>query len=442
VLVIFLKKNEMFRQLRLKFTFSILLVLLVFLSFLSSGLYFGTKTIISTSSKGILEKSAEDIIYGNVQGLDYFGIPPIPNRKNIFDSVKDRLMFNGSKLKLSYAIYDQSLDLVYVKNNSDISFDKFEQYVLSTYRDKNNSFITDTIDDVEYRIYTVFFNHQSQVGVIQLYQDISMEIFILNHLKRNLIIMSGISLLILTLISWFLAGISIKPVQKSWENQKSFLADASHELRTPIAIIQTNLDAAMSDPDGTISENERWLNNAYSESQLMGKLVGELLILAQIDANQVPITMQDMDLSEVCANTIEKFDLKANEKQIDMIQNLEKNLIVLGDSPKISQLVTILIDNAIKYSHIGGEIRVTLKKEKGFARLIVEDDGIGLDPKDHDKIFERFYRADQARHREDGGTGLGLSIAKWIVENHKGHIDVSGHLGKGTRFTIEIPLSN
>ncbi|HBH13522.1 MAG: Histidine kinase [Clostridiales bacterium 38_11] len=431
----------MFKKLRIRFTLSILLVMIIFLSILSGALYMGTKTLIDSSSRNLLEKSANDIIYGNNIGQDYFGFPNTEDTTDFFERFRQSLVFNDSKLKLSYAIYDKSLNMAYVRNNGGISFEKFEKYVLNAYKNQGYSFVIDNIDNIDYRIYTKFFRNEGTMGVLQLYQDISMELFILNHLKKILIITSLMSAVILTIVSWFLAGLSISPVKKAWLRQKEFVADASHELRTPLSVIQTNLDAALCDQERTISDNEMWLNNAYTETQLMTKLVEELLTLAQIDANQIRITREKINFSDICMSVIDRFRVKLIENNLELDTNIDEDIFIMGDSLRVAQLITIFLDNAIKYTNRNGKIKITLKSENDCATFRITDSGMGMSRRDTERIFDRFYRADKARHRENGGTGLGLSIAKWIADNHKGKITVDSKIGQGTTFIVEFPIS-
>jgi signal transduction histidine kinase len=415
-------------------------VLIVFLSVLSTTLYIGTKTLIETSSKLTLERSANEIIIGNYRGEIQFGDSTYDENFRIVDRFRQTLTFNDANLKLSYAIFDQSLNMIYVRNNGDISFDYFERYVRTAYEKQGRSFDRDNIEDVDYRIYTLFFGDGGKIGVLQLYQDISMEVMVLAHLKRILMILTVASALVLTAISWFLAGMSIKPVRKAWQKQKEFVADASHELRTPLSVIQTNLDAALSDEKSTIAERHIFLDNAYTETQLMSKLVEELLMLAKIDVKQMDLDKTPVNFSEICASIEERFQHKLDEKQITLESKVEKNVLVKGDSLRLMQLIAILMDNAIKYNQTNGEIKIVLEKEKGCALFIITDTGMGIEKNELPRIFDRFYRGDKARHRENGGTGLGLSIAKWIIEEHKGSIDVRSSLDEGTQFFARIPL--
>ncbi|SHJ58295.1 His Kinase A (phospho-acceptor) domain-containing protein [Dethiosulfatibacter aminovorans DSM 17477] len=435
----------MFRKLRIRFTLSTLLILVVFLSILSTAVYLGTKKLITSSSEGMLAGTADRIIRTeddrNNNGNDLI-IPDLFENKKVMDKFENLFAVNDPKLKVGYVMYDNMLDVVYIRNSADIPYDEFEKYVLDSFQDRNSLFSLEIIDDVEYRIYTKFFNTGTKAGVVQLYQDVSMETFILEHLKHSLLFLIIVSSFILAVISWHLAGKSIRPVMESWKRQKEFIADASHELRTPLTVIQTNLDAAMCDNSGTIAENRVWLDNAYSETEVMSKLVGELLMLAKIDSNQVTIGNGNVDLTDLCRRTVDKFAENFKMKDISVEMNLEEGIMISGDELKLTQMLSILTDNAIKYSESPGKYSIRLNSEKNKAILKISDEGVGISDEDLHRIFDRFYRADKARHREEGGTGLGLSIAKWIVENHGGKIKVDSTVDIGTTFTVELPIND
>jgi signal transduction histidine kinase len=432
----------MFRKLRIRFTCSTLVILVVFLSALSSTVYFATSRVIAKSSENMLVDSANRIIASESNMFDPNVFPRYNDNRKIFEKFKGMFAVNDTKLKLGYVVYDQMLDLVYVENNDDIPFNEFEKYVLEAYEDRESKFSYDEIEDVNYRVYTSFFNNGSKMGVIQLYQDIGMEVFILQHLKNSLLFLIIVSSFILAVISWYIAGKSIRPVMESWNKQKEFIADASHELRTPLTVIQTNLDAAMCDDSGTIADNRMWLDNAYSETEVMSKLVGELLMLAKIDANQVVIASGDVNLTNICRRTVDKFSEKFKLKDILVEMDLEDGLLVSGDELKLTQMLSILTDNAIKYTESPGKFSIRLTSKKNKAVLEISDKGVGISGEDLDRIFDRFYRADKSRHREEGGTGLGLSIAKWIVENHGGTIKVDSIIDRGSTFTVELPIKS
>lgn len=238
--------------------------------------------------------------------------------------------------------------------------------------------------------------------------------------------------------SLFMANRALIPIKKSWEQQKNFVADASHELRTPLAVIQTNLDIVKSNPNEMVETQMGWLENIEAESKLMTKMVGDLLFLARADAHQLLVNMESFKLNEAVKEAVIPFEPVAARQGLKLNKKTEQQIDFYGDQMRIKQLIAILIDNAIKYTPSGGEISLELQDDPHNIQIIVADTGEGIEKEHLDKIFERFYRVDQARSRESGGTGLGLSIAEWIVKEHHGTIKVKSQPGKGTTFTVSM----
>ncbi|MCL2771741.1 MAG: HAMP domain-containing histidine kinase [Oscillospiraceae bacterium] len=243
------------------------------------------------------------------------------------------------------------------------------------------------------------------------------------------------------LISMFLAGKAIKPIRESMEKQKKFVADASHELRTPIAVIRSNAEMIMDSPEMTIEENMKWLKYIYDESKRMGKMTEDLLLLSHADAkNEVP--KEDIDLSRLAADTYDSFKLLLEENKLtDGKAEITEGVHVYANEFSMKQLITILLDNAMKYTKEGG-ISVRLEKDDNFAYMYIKDTGVGIPADMKEKIFERFFRIDKSRAKTaaTGGLGLGLSIAKVIADEHGGTISVESELEKGSEFCVKLPL--
>jgi signal transduction histidine kinase len=241
-------------------------------------------------------------------------------------------------------------------------------------------------------------------------------------------------------ISIFLARWAVKPINSAWEKQKQFVADASHELKTPIAIIEANTDVVLSNPDDLVKEQSKWLEYIKNETQRMTKLVQQLLFIAKFDSGEERLVFENFDISELVSGMCLVFEPLIFEKGKALETGIDPDLKINGDADKIKQLVTILIDNAIKHSDENGKVYVALteEKQKGKVKLIVANTGEPIPQESQDKIFERFYRVDKSRARATGGSGLGLSIAKTIVENHKGSINVYSRPGELTRFVVII----
>lgn len=282
-------------------------------------------------------------------------------------------------------------------------------------------------------------NNGNEIGVVQVYQSVEVERMFSSQLILTLIIIGLISIVILAVISYVLDGISLIPIKKDWNQQKDFVADASHELRTPLIVIQTNLDVALSDEEGTIEENHEWINNAYTESIKMSKLVNDLLLLAKIDSKEIYIKKESIDITELLKQVISHMRPMFNNKKIKLEENILDNVLVYGDYDRIRQLIIILLDNAIKYTNENRSVEITLENIENKTLLKVKDTGIGLSDEDKEKVFNRFYRGDKARTSENGGSGLGLSIAYWIVKTHNGTIKLESEFNKGSTFIVEFP---
>lgn len=222
----------------------------------------------------------------------------------------------------------------------------------------------------------------------------------------------------------------IKPVIETFNKQKQFIADASHELKTPIAVIMANSEALEKEPN----EN-KWLNNIKSESERMNELITNLLDLAKLENGKNKEIYNVEYLSKIAEMSVLTFESLMFENKIKFEYNIQKDLKLKCNSVQIKQLIAILLDNAIKHSEENGEIKVFLEKQKNDIILSVSNKGKEIPKEIRDKIFERFYRADESRNRESNRYGLGLAIAKNIVVNHNGKISVDC-VGGYTTFKV------
>lgn len=260
----------------------------------------------------------------------------------------------------------------------------------------------------------------------------------MNELMTHLLLVGIFCSLLSFLASFFLAKHAIKPIQASLEQQNNFVSDASHELRTPITIIQTNLDIIKGAPSHeTIADNEKWLNNIQDETTSMTELINSLLFLARADANQQLMEKEYFPLNPTILDTIHSFEVMAKRNNITLMTDINGPVTALGDSTRLKQVLTILIDNAIRHTPEHGSVVAGCDTKADTIDITITDTGEGIAKEHHKKIFDRFYQVDESRHK--GGSGLGLSMAKWIIEKHGGTINVTSILGKGTTFTIKLP---
>jgi heavy metal sensor kinase len=249
----------------------------------------------------------------------------------------------------------------------------------------------------------------------------------------------------------------ISRLDQSFRQIKQFSSDASHELKTPLTILKGEVEVMLR-KERTQQEYQQTLKSNLEEVNRMSQIVEDLLLLSKADTGQIKLNKEDIDLAEILNEVVAQMDMLARSKRLHLsLSDNHQDIHIFGDALRIRELLINLIENGIKYTEEGGSIHISLQKEypppvdnqshwvekerEKFARIIVSDTGIGISMEDQEKIFNRFFRVDKARSREQGGSGLGLSICKWIVEAHQGEIKVESEFGKGSSFTVKLPLS-
>ncbi|MGB8687324.1 MAG: HAMP domain-containing sensor histidine kinase [Microcoleus sp.] len=277
----------------------------------------------------------------------------------------------------------------------------------------------------------------------------------IRQLILDLILGAGLTLICVAAIGWLLSGLAMEPVRASYQRLKQFTADASHELRNPIATIQTNVQVALAEPDIEPQQYQQ-LQVIERLTRRLGRLVDDLLFLARQDSGIVQQQWIDVPLDALLIEVIEEQLAIAKTQNLSLSleivdsPNTEDNFTVLGDWDQLARLFTNLLSNCVQYTPSGGEIQVELQlavKSKITASMLnpalqvkVTDTGIGISPESLPHIFDRFYRADPARtHRSAAGSGLGLAIAKAIIENHRGQIHIDSQVSEGTAVTVTLP---
>jgi len=310
-------------------------------------------------------------------------------------------------------------------------------------------------------------------GQILGYLRVSHPWFEVTKPSRQLIIDLGLGISFMigavAAIGWLLSGIAITPVKESYQQLKQFTADASHELRNPIAVIQTNAQVALLDPNPDVALQQRQFQVIERLTRRLGRLVDDLLFLARQESGLIPLAMEQINLNLLLAEVTEEQQVIAAERHIHLafstdaesytpkdktsrsslivpLEVTNGDLIVTGDAGQLTRLLTNLISNAVQYTSNQGDVAVMAKpiKQQGqqWIQIRVKDTGIGMDSETLSHVFDRFYRADPARlkgRQIETGTGLGLAIAKVIVDNHRGHISIESQLNHGTTVTVLLP---
>ena len=271
-------------------------------------------------------------------------------------------------------------------------------------------------------------------GVIVVFIDVSTIMQQNRNLAINTLIIGGIAIVLFFALAVGLSFWLVRPVKVTFDKQKLFISNASHELKTPIAVIKANADVL----EAEIGDN-KWLSYIKNDSARLNELVNELLSLARLeDKSGHRFVFEEFNLSELILQTALPFESRMFELGKKYETDIQPGIMYRGDMSSIKHILTILIDNAIKYSDENGEIKVRLYTRSNKKIIEVFNTGKGI-PKDKlDKIFERFYRIDEVRNSESGGYGLGLSIASEIVKRHKGTISVQSEYGKWARFTVSL----
>lgn len=284
---------------------------------------------------------------------------------------------------------------------------------------------------------------QTPEGSKLAFADQNFELSMLRILLRNCILLFIAASFLFFLLSLYLSRWALRPVEQAWQQQNQFIADASHELKTPLTVILANLGILLSHRESTIASQKKWLDNTKEEATRMKQLVEELLFLARSDAQAADFAVSsftEFDYSDAVLNCVLLFESVAFESKVDLTQNITPDIRLSGNEPGLKQAVSILLDNACKYAGTNGAVSVSLARTAHHAVLTVRNTGDPISPEEQKHIFERFYRTDKSRVRKEGGYGLGLSIAKTIVEQHRGKITVASSAEEGTVFTVSLPV--
>lgn len=255
---------------------------------------------------------------------------------------------------------------------------------------------------------------------------------------RIMVAIMPVLLLVLGFSGYFLSGKSSRPAEHAFMLLKQFLADASHEMRTPVHAIQLTAEnvAADSAKDSQLAKDMEIIVQATDR---LARLIDDMLLLTKLELHQLPVRKQPVSIDRLLVESIETMKPAFLEKNLDLQLGTLEPSVVEGDADALYRVICNLLQNALRYTDSGGQVRIDLKSSNNLVHLCVADNGIGIDAASLPHIFERFYRVDKSRARAVGGSGLGLSIAKAICEQHKGTIAVASQEGIGTTFTVILP---
>lgn len=399
----------MLKQLRIKFVATIMCLITVLLCVLLTMIYQFTATSLETDILDKMQTVSENLNHRL----------PIPELTH----PDDRLHY----FVLSLNIWG---DLVIMGGNS---FDLSDADILTTVYEQAISAneTTGILED-----YSLQYMYVGNSRTTVIFADISNELATLHTLRNNCILIGIAAFLALFAISCTLAWWLVRPVEAAWQQQRQFVADASHELKTPITVILTNTEL-LSSPDYTDEEKTVFTESIMAMTTRMRSLVEGMLDLARVDNGVVKSAFTEVDYSDLVEQSLLPFEPMYFESGRMLESKIEPGLLLKGSAGHLSQVTDILLDNAMKYSYGGSTVRLTLHRQGRHALLCVDSPGDPISPEDLRKIFQRFYTVDKAR--TGNSYGLGLCIAKGIVEEHGGKIWAESAVGHN-KFFIKLPL--
>ncbi|MCI5838239.1 MAG: HAMP domain-containing histidine kinase [Christensenellaceae bacterium] len=409
----------MFKKMRRRFV----ILIMIIAGLTVTGIFVGVFTVNSVRIKSSYNEALKTITRADIV-TDTDGEFALPTEYN----------FISGAIKIKAVYIDDKLQVKVLARQSDATYSESEIYELA------NAVIMSKKELGELSKYEVrFFTARDEFKcyIITCCSTALENTF----LKRTL----GISvtscvlcLIGIFIISEYMSYKFIQPAEQAWEQQSRFIADASHELKTPLTVILANNNIMLNhttDPD-----EEKWLLSTKEEAETMKRMLEDMLYLAKSDARMLKHEEKTVDLSEVLFACSLTFDSVAFEKGVIINTDIEPNVEIKADEKEIRTIITILIDNAVKFSHNDKTIDISLKTMKNKAIFTITDYGEVVAESEIDRIFDRFYQTDKVRTKQGGGAGLGLAIAKSAVDRMKGEIRCTSSEENGTSFIVSLPL--
>lgn len=408
----------MFKKSRKKIVAAIMSVLTLLWVGTLCVIYVSSYFEVASKNREMLKEHAEQYMLEKPMGGAFDPMKPFPDRGPHINT-------NQFKLSTFYAVAISYDDMVIELKNDDAAIytdAELEQAARQALKKTETNGVIGNL---------IYYKMDKGGYMLVSFMDNTIIRASMNTLFRYTLIFGGVAILALYFLAVYLAKRIVKPLEESYQKQKQFISDAGHELKTPVSVVSANAELLSRE----IGDNQ-WLANIQYENERMGKLVGQLLELARTE--NVKPQMEPIDFSRLVAGGTLPFESVAYEHGLTLDSQIAEGVIVQGNSTQLSQLVSILVDNAIQHGQSGKEVLVSLVHTRSAVVFSVINDGEPIAQEQMTQLFERFYRADEVRNGEDKHYGLGLAIAKAIVEVHHGKIEVSCYDGK-VCFAVRLP---
>lgn len=422
----------MFRHLRNKFLLTNMALTLLILSATFAMLF----SIVYWNARQDAAKRLRALPLSAVQD----NMTPVPAAGSVIYYITD-LVLNGEQLGSSTffkIMVTADGDISQSNSNYEIMETVYKKAVRTAWLDQN---IHKVISIGSSKWQAIIVPSAGSEGNYDIYfMEVTASQRLLLNLLYSFLGLTPLTLLAVFIISRKIANWSVQPISVAWEKQRQFITDASHELKTPLAIINANADALALDGDASPENRKKWIGYMKDETVRMSELVNELLYLAKVEGNKNKDIYSEFDLGQCTSDICTTLEALIYEKNIALECDISTNVILYSSESKVKKLLTILLDNAVKYTNEGGSIHIRVTRKKSLAEIIVENSGEGISAENLPYVFDRFYRADKARENEDGSYGLGLAIAKSISEQLGGKLTAESVQNEKTIFKFHIKV--
>lgn len=359
-------------------------------------------------------------------------------REETLHAISNSLTYEGELSSIFILPLDEKAGMVINPNPFTIPMDPDRAAVNDALKNGSDIRTTRLRDGSPVRLLTYAIPAGTGFSALQMGKPVAEQKRLLDSFLSGIALAGGLIILLMGIGSWWLAGRSLGTAQKSWDMQRSFIANASHELRAPLTLIRASSEVIIRQTGTNIRLNDL-LKNITDECDHMSQLVEDLLLVSKLDSHQLKLDITEVDMAGLLEEVQRQFIPLAEKGRVSVMIG-ESRGHVKGDRLRLRQVLIILMDNALRFTPAGGSIELISRLSGHTVTVQVRDNGKGIPPEHMEHLFERFYQPGSG-HSDDHGNGLGLSIAKSLVEAHGGTIQINSRVGEGTRVTLTLPAA-